>query len=87
MLLSGFMFPISSMPRVLQIATHIIPMRYYLIIVLDIMLKGSGAAMLWDQTIRLIGLALGFLTFATCRFQKKLDLPLFPLFPGTSSVL
>jgi ABC-2 type transport system permease protein len=73
MLLSGFIFPISSMPTALQWATYLIPMRYFLIVVRDILLKGSGAGLLWNQVIPLTLLAIGFMSIATWRFQKKLD--------------
>jgi len=72
-LLSGFMFPISSMPHALQQATYLIPMRYFLIIVRDILLKGSGSELLWDQAVPLTLLAVVFMSIATWRFQKKLD--------------
>jgi|SRR5579871_404763 len=73
MLLSGFMFPIRSMPYALQQATRLIPMRYYLVIVRDILLKGSGADLLWDQILPLTLLAVVLISLATWRFQKKLD--------------
>lgn len=73
MLLSGFMFPISSMPVFLQKATAVIPMRYYLVVTRDILLKGSGIGLLWDQVLPLIALSAAFLAFAAWRFQKKLD--------------
>ncbi len=73
MLLSGFIFPISSMPHLLQQVTRVIPMRYFLIIVRDILLKGSGIDLLWDQIAPLTLLAIVFMGYATWRFQKKLD--------------
>jgi ABC-2 type transport system permease protein len=69
-LLAGFMFPIESMPVPMQYFTAILPMRYFLVIVRGIVMKGLGAAELWDQ-----GLALGILGFVIfgiswLRFRK-----------------
>jgi ABC-2 type transport system permease protein len=73
MLLSGFMFPIGNMPRVLQWFTYLLPMRYFLVIVRGILLKGNGIDLLWNQFVPLIVLAALFLVVATWRFRKKLD--------------
>jgi ABC-2 type transport system permease protein len=48
-LLSGFIFQIRSMPTVLQWITHLVPTRYYLVILRGIIIKGSGLAPYWDQ--------------------------------------
>lgn len=72
-LLSGFIFPINNMPHVLQAVTYFIPMRYFLVTVRDILLKGSGASLLWDQILPLTLLAIGYMCIATWRFQKRLD--------------
>ena len=53
MLLSGFMFPIESMPKALQYFTTILPMRYYLVIVRGIIMKGLGFADLWSEALAL----------------------------------
>lgn len=73
MLLSGFMFPIESMPAVLQYVTYLLPMRYFLVIARAIFLKGSGIVLLWDQVLPLAGLMVGILLIATIRFRKRLD--------------
>ena len=47
--LSGFIFPIASMPRAVQVITHIVPARYYLVALRGIMLKGNGLALILPQ--------------------------------------
>jgi len=71
-LLSGFMFPIANMPRVVQWLTYLNPMRYFLEIVRGIFLKGVGMGILWPQMIPLALIGLATLWLATRRFQKTL---------------
>jgi ABC-2 type transport system permease protein len=72
-LLSGFAFPIESMPKFIQPISYIIPARYYLIIVRGIFLKGIGMSFLWKDTLILI-LFSSILLFITSKgFKKKLD--------------
>ena len=69
-LLSGFMFPIANMPLVIQWLTYLNPLRYFLVIVRDIFLKGVGPAVLWPQMAALAVMGLVILWFASKRFQK-----------------
>ncbi|MBC8082180.1 MAG: ABC transporter permease [Hymenobacter sp.] len=55
--LSGFIFPIESMPRALQLVSHAIPARWFIEIVKGIMIKGVGMQYLWPQTLVLVGIA------------------------------
>ena len=71
MLLSGFMFPISSMPKVMQAITVVIPLRYFLVIVRSIFLKGTGWATLWPQVLTLVGFAVFTLSMAVFVFRKQ----------------
>ncbi len=71
-LLSGFIFPIENMPRVLQYITYVIPLRYFLVIIRGIFLKGVGLAILWDQALIMAGLGLIIFVLSVLRFQKKL---------------
>jgi ABC-2 type transport system permease protein len=71
--LSGFTFPISNMPAVLQPFTYVIPLRYFLEIVRGIFLKGSGLTELWPQMLALGGLGTVTLTLAVLRFHKTLE--------------
>lgn len=72
-LLSGMIFPISSMPGVLQAVTNIVPARWFIVIVRGIMLKGTGLTYLWRETLVLAGMALLLLTAATRSFHARLD--------------
>lgn len=69
-LLSGFMFPVSSMPQVFQWITLINPTRHYLEIVRGIFLKGVGFEALWIQFLALAALGSALLGFAGSRFRK-----------------
>ena len=61
MILSGFIFPIDSLPRPLQLLSYIVPARWFLTIVRGIMLKGAGLETLWQETLVLVGMTLLFL--------------------------
>ncbi len=71
--LSGFLFPLAAMPRVLQWISYAIPLRYYLIIIRSILLKGVGASALTGEIIALAIFAAVVLTAAALRFRKRLD--------------
>jgi ABC-2 type transport system permease protein len=71
-LLSGFMFPIANMPVVVQYLTWINPLRYFLVILRGIFLKGAGPAVLWPQMAALLVLGLVTLAVTTRRFRKTL---------------
>lgn len=72
-LLSGFIFPISSMPEILQWISHIIPAKWFLIIVRSIMLKGGGISILWFQTTVLVIITLLFMGLSMKRFNVRLQ--------------
>ncbi|MEP6573159.1 MAG: ABC transporter permease [Gemmatimonadota bacterium] len=71
MLLSGFMFPISSMPKVVQWATLLNPIRWFLDVVRGIFLKGAGWNTLWPELLVLAAMATLFLGLAAGRFRKR----------------
>jgi len=71
--LSGFLFPLAAMPRVLQWVSYAIPLRYYLIIIRSILLKGVGASALTGEIVALAIFAAVLLTAAALRFRKRLD--------------
>jgi ABC-2 type transport system permease protein len=71
--LSGFLFPLAAMPRVLQWVSYAIPLRYYLIIIRSILLKGVGASALTGEIAALAIFAAVVLTAAALRFRKRLD--------------
>lgn len=71
-LLSGFMFPISNMPEPAQWLTYLNPLRYFLVIIRDIFLKGSGWDILWPQFAALAVLGTALLTMSSLRFKKRM---------------
>lgn len=73
MLLSGFVFPITNMPEWAQWLTYANPVRYFLVIVRSIFLKGVGAAILWPQLAALALLGGATLQLAVFRFRKTTD--------------
>jgi ABC-2 type transport system permease protein len=71
-LLSGFMFPIANMPRLIQYVTLLIPLRYFLVIVRGVFLKGNGIAILWPQVAMLLVFGVAILGLSALRFRKRL---------------
>jgi len=69
--LSGFVFPIENMPAVIQPVTYLIPLRYYLVIVRGIFLKGVGLDVLWPQALAMFGWGVAVLALATWRSRKR----------------
>jgi ABC-2 type transport system permease protein len=69
-ILSGFMYPIENMPRVVQVLTLANPMRHFLVIVRGIFLKGAGFDVLWPQIAILAVMGPVILAFAASRFRK-----------------
>jgi len=72
-LLSGFIFPISSMPWPLQLISNIIPARWFLVIVRSIMLKGSGILLIWKETLILAIMTTGFILLSVKSFKVRLE--------------
>lgn len=71
-ILSGFIFPVASMPWLLQGISHIIPAKYYLIIIRGILLKGNDFAVLWREALFLAMLSLLLLIISIRRFKVRL---------------
>ncbi|MHB8347131.1 MAG: ABC transporter permease [Acidiferrobacterales bacterium] len=72
-ILSGFAFPIAAMPKALQWFTLVNPLRYFLVIIRAVFLKGVGVEVLWPQLLALALLAAVMLAFSVLRFTKSLD--------------
>ena len=72
-LLSGFIFPIENMPVPLQILSLIIPPRWFIIILKNIMLKGTGLIYVWKETLILIFMAVVFISIAVRKFKIRLE--------------
>jgi len=71
-LLSGFIFPIRQMPRLLQALTVVVPARYFIEILRDIYLKGLGLEYFWKETLYILLFGIVTLVLAAWRFQKRL---------------
>lgn len=71
MVLSGFVFPISSMPKALQWFTYIVPPRHYIVITRSIILKGTGAAAWAEELAVLAAFALVMLAISTVRIARQ----------------
>lgn len=72
MYLSGFIFPIENMPAAIQPLTYLIPLRYFVIILRGIFLKGVGLETLWPQALGLLAWGVVILTLAVLRSSKRL---------------
>ena len=72
-MLSGFAFPIRSMPLPVQYLTYLNPVRYFMEIVRGIFLKGIGLTVLWPQVIALLVIGTILVGLSVLRFQKRLD--------------
>ena len=72
-LLSGFIFPIANMPKLVQWVTYINPLRYFLVIIREVFLKGAGLDVLWPQMAALLAIGLGVISLAVRRVSKTLD--------------
>ena len=72
-LLSGFVFPIANMPRVIQVFTYVNPIRYFLVIIRGIFLKGIGMETLWPQLVALAIIGTTLLVTSILRFRKRME--------------
>jgi ABC-2 type transport system permease protein len=73
MILSGFVFPIESMPPLIQAVTRIFPLRYYFIIIRALFLKGVGLSELWRETVALAVIGVVVIAASVLRFRKRLE--------------
>jgi ABC-2 type transport system permease protein len=71
--LSGFFFPIQAMPKVLQWVSYAIPLRYYLVVIRALLLKGVGIEAIQREVIALAIFGIVIMTAAALRFRKRLD--------------
>lgn len=71
--LSGFVFPIVNMPEIVQYMTLLIPLRYFLIIMRGVFLKGVGMQVLYPQYAALTIISLAILAFSVLRFRRTID--------------
>jgi ABC-2 type transport system permease protein len=71
--LSGFFFPVQAMPQFLQLVSYAIPLRYYLVVIRALMLKGVGIAAIQSELIALTIFGIVIMGAASLRFRKRLD--------------
>ncbi len=69
--LSGFAFPIDSMPPVIRLISYLLPLRYYFAIIRGIFLKGAGLSTLWDEGLAMVVFGVAILVLAALRFKKR----------------
>jgi ABC-2 type transport system permease protein len=71
LILSGFVFPISSMPVAIQVITHVVPARYFLVALRAIVLKGAGPASFWEQIAALAVFSTVATALAALRLKRE----------------
>jgi drug efflux transport system permease protein len=72
MLLSGFIFPLDSLPVWLRAISNVVPARWFLLIVRGIMIKGAGLATLWQETLVLVGMTMFLLLVGSRKLAIRL---------------
>jgi ABC-2 type transport system permease protein len=72
LLLSGFIFPLDSLPGWLQAVSHVVPARWFLLVVRGIMIKGAGLATLWQETLVLVGMTIFLLLVGSRKLAIRL---------------
>jgi ABC-2 type transport system permease protein len=70
-ILSGFIFPISSMPPVVQAVTYVVPARYFLVALRAVVLKGAGVGAFWEDLVALAVFATIALGLASIRLARQ----------------
>jgi ABC-2 type transport system permease protein len=73
LILTGFMFPLENMPWIFRMLSHIVPSRYYYLIIKAVMLKGLGFSFVWKETLILFGMTAALLTLALKNFKIRLS--------------
>jgi ABC-2 type transport system permease protein len=72
MILTGFIFPLENMPKILQIISNIVPPKWYYIIAKSIMIKGLGFSAIWKETLILLGMTFLLLFISIKKFKTRL---------------
>jgi ABC-2 type transport system permease protein len=70
-LLSGMVFPLASMPKILQVISNIVPAHWFIVIARGIMLKGVGLEHLWKETLALVAMTIAFMFIAVKSFKAR----------------
>ena len=72
-LLSGFIFPIENMPVILQWISHVMPSKWFIIIIKNIMLKGVGIGYFWKETLIIFFMTIFFIAMSVKKFKIRLE--------------
>jgi ABC-2 type transport system permease protein len=72
-LLSGFIFPIENMPKIYDIVSSLLPPRYFIVIIKNIMIKGTGFMYVWKETLILLIMTIIFITVSIRKFKVRLQ--------------
>ncbi len=72
-LLSGFIFPVENMPLILQYLSHLMPSKWFIIIIKNIMLKGVGFSYFWKETLIIFLTTLFFIGMSVAKFKTRLE--------------
>jgi ABC-2 type transport system permease protein len=72
-LLSGFMFPFTGMPKVAQWVAEVLPLTHFLRLIRGIMLRGAGLADMWQEVLALLAFSVVMMAAAILQFRKRLD--------------
>jgi ABC-2 type transport system permease protein len=72
-LLSGFIFPIENMPKIYDYVSAVMPPRYFIVIIKNIMIKGTGLTYIWKETLILIIMTLFFVGLSVRKFKIRLE--------------
>ena len=72
-MLSGYAFPVANMPWILQIISNLVPAKWYIIMVKDVMIKGIGLSEIWNELLIILGMTTLFLVVSIKRFKVRLQ--------------
>jgi ABC-2 type transport system permease protein len=72
-LLSGFIFPIENMPKIYDYVSSVLPPRYFIVIIKNIMIKGTGLMYIWKETLILIAMTIVFILLSVRKFKIRLE--------------
>jgi len=72
-LLSGFIFPIENMPKIYDYVSSVMPPRYFIVIIKNIMIKGTGIMYIWKETLILMIMTLVFIGLSVKKFKIRLE--------------
>ncbi|MFH0762707.1 MAG: ABC transporter permease, partial [Candidatus Omnitrophota bacterium] len=71
-LLSGFAYPIANMPKIIQYFTFLNPLRYFMVVIRSIFLKGVGIEVIWVQLAPLLAMGIFIISLSALRFRKSI---------------